>query len=48
MEGSVQNCYGKFEVFTAVAKKIGVFWDIKAQFVIYRRHITSQLQSPVG
>jgi hypothetical protein len=35
----------RFEVFTAVATKKGVFWDIKPQFVPHRRHITSPLQS---
>jgi hypothetical protein len=35
----------RFEVFTAVTMK-NVFWDIKAQFVPHRRHITSLLQSP--
>jgi hypothetical protein len=25
-----------------------VFWDIKPQFVLHRRHITSPLQSPAG
>jgi hypothetical protein len=24
------------------------FWDIKTQFVLHRRHITSLLQSPVS
>jgi hypothetical protein len=28
--------------------KNGVFWDIKTLFVLQRRHITSQLQSPAG
>jgi hypothetical protein len=30
-----------FEVFTAVTMKNVVFWDIKPQFVLHRRHITS-------
>jgi hypothetical protein len=25
-----------------------VFWDIKTQFLLHRRHITSPLQSPAG
>jgi hypothetical protein len=25
-----------------------VLWDIKSQFVLHRRHITSPLQSPAG
>jgi hypothetical protein len=25
-----------------------VFWDIKSQFVLHRRHITSPLQIPAG
>jgi hypothetical protein len=28
--------------------KNGAFWDIKTQFVLHRRHITSLLQSPAG
>jgi hypothetical protein len=36
----------RFESFTAVTMKNGVFWDIKTQFVLHRRHITSPLQSP--
>jgi hypothetical protein len=35
----------RFEVFTAVTMKNVVFWDIKPQFVLHRRHITSPLQS---
>jgi hypothetical protein len=34
-----------FEVSTAVTMKNAVFWDIKTQFVLHRRHITSPLQS---
>jgi hypothetical protein len=37
-----------FEVFTAVTMKNVVFWDIKTQFVLHRRHTTSQLQSPAS
>jgi hypothetical protein len=37
-----------FEVFTAVTMKNVVFWDIKTQFVLHRRHITSPLQSPAS
>jgi hypothetical protein len=40
--------YVRFEVFTAVTTKKAVFWDIKVQFVLYRRHITSPLQSPAS
>jgi hypothetical protein len=25
-----------------------VFWEIKTQFILHRRHITSPLQSPTG
>jgi hypothetical protein len=35
----------RFEVFTAVTMKNVAFWDIKTQFVPYRRHITFPLQS---
>jgi hypothetical protein len=38
----------RFEVYTAVTMKNGVFWDIKTQFVLHRRHITSPLQSPAS
>jgi hypothetical protein len=36
------------EVLTEVTMKNVVFWDIKTQFVLHRRHITSPLQSPAG
>jgi hypothetical protein len=38
----------RFEVYTAVTMKNVVFWDIKAQFVLHRRHITPPLQSPAS
>jgi hypothetical protein len=38
----------RFDVFTAVTMKNVVFWDIKTQFVLHRRHITSPLHSPAG
>jgi hypothetical protein len=38
----------RFEVFTAVTIKNVVFWDIKINFVLHRRHITSPLQSPAS
>jgi hypothetical protein len=38
----------RFEVLMAVTMKNVVFWDIKTQFVLHRRHITSPLQSPGG
>jgi hypothetical protein len=38
----------RVEVFSAVAMKNFVFWDIKTEFVLHRRHITSPLQSPAG
>jgi hypothetical protein len=38
----------RFELFTAAAMKNVVFWDIKTQFVLQRRHITSPLQSPAS
>jgi hypothetical protein len=50
MQGQVDTTgYGtgqihvRFEVFTAVTMKKVVFWDIKPQFVLHRRHITSPL-----
>jgi hypothetical protein len=36
------------EVLTAVTMKNVVIWDIKTQFVLHRRHITSPLQSPAS
>jgi hypothetical protein len=38
----------KIDDFTAVAMKNAVFWDIRTQFVLHRRHMTSPLQSPAG
>jgi hypothetical protein len=38
----------RFEVSTAVTMKYAVLWDIKTQFVLHRRHITSPLQSPAS
>jgi hypothetical protein len=35
----------RFEVFMAVTMKNVVFWDIRTQFVLHRRHIMSPLQS---
>jgi hypothetical protein len=40
--------YVRSEVFTAVAVKIVVYWDIKTQFIPHRRHITSSLQRPAS
>jgi hypothetical protein len=37
-----------FPVFAAVTVKNSVVWDIKPQFVLHRRHITSPLQSPAS
>jgi hypothetical protein len=42
------SVFVRFEVFTAVTMKNAVFWDIKSQFVLHRRHITSPLQSPAS
>jgi hypothetical protein len=41
----INKKYVRFEVFTAVTMRNAVFWDIKTQFVLHRRHITSVLQS---
>jgi hypothetical protein len=43
-----QADYVRFEVFTAMTMKNGVFWDIETQFVLHRRHIMSPLQSPAS
>jgi hypothetical protein len=40
--------YVRFEVFTAANMKNTVFWGIKIQFVLHRRHIISLLQSPAS
>jgi hypothetical protein len=37
-----------FEIFTGVTMKNVIFWDIKTQFVLHRRHITYPLQNPVS
>jgi hypothetical protein len=41
-----KSMYARSEVFTAVTMKNVTFWDIKPQFVLHRRHITSPLQRP--
>jgi hypothetical protein len=46
-EQAVIHCV-RFEAFTAVTMKNVVFWDIKTQFVLHRRHITSPLQGPAS
>jgi hypothetical protein len=40
--------YVRFEVVTVVTTKNAVFWDIKTQFILHRRHIASPLQSSAG
>jgi hypothetical protein len=45
---SNEHQFVRSEVITAVTMKNVVFWDIKTQFVLHRRHIRSQLQSPAG
>jgi hypothetical protein len=42
------NLSVRIEVLTAVTMKNAVFWDIKTQFILHSRYITSQLQSPAG
>jgi hypothetical protein len=46
MYQQILQSYVRFEVFTAVTMKNVVFWDIRTQFVLHRRHITSPLHSP--
>jgi hypothetical protein len=41
-------CLVRSDVSTAVTMKNVVFWDIRTQFVLHRRHITSPLQNPVS
>jgi hypothetical protein len=36
------------EVFTAVTMKNAVYWELKPQFVLHRRHVTSPLHSPAS
>jgi hypothetical protein len=31
-----------------ITKKNVLFWDIKTQFILHRRHITALLQIPAG
>jgi hypothetical protein len=38
----------RFEVITALSLKIVVLWNIKFQFVLHWRLITSPLPSPAG
>jgi hypothetical protein len=47
LQNSADECYIRFEVFTAVTMKI-VFWDIKTQFVPHKKRITSPLQRPAS
>jgi hypothetical protein len=50
LPSNIKICLGqplvvRFEVITAVTMKNIVFWNIKTQFVLHRRHITSPLLS---
>jgi hypothetical protein len=45
---SIREASVTFEGFTPMAMKNAVFWDIKNQSVLHRRHITSLLQSLAG
>jgi hypothetical protein len=47
---SPANCsiHVRLDVLAAVTMKNVVFWVIKTQFVLHRRHITSPLQSPAS
>jgi hypothetical protein len=40
-----KHSHVRFEAFTAMIMKNVAFWDIKAQPVLHRRHITAPLQS---
>jgi hypothetical protein len=47
--GSSERDYGWGEQnISSVLKKNVVFWNIKTQFVLHGRHITSPLQSPAS
>jgi hypothetical protein len=48
MTQNLGSNYVIFEVFMVVTMKNVAFWDIKTQFVLHRRHITSLLQSPAS
>jgi hypothetical protein len=47
-ESGINRVSVRLEVFMAVIMRNVVFWDIKPQFVLHRRHITSPLQSPAS
>jgi hypothetical protein len=47
-EDSTKLYFVGFVVITAVTVKTAVFWDIKTEFVLHRRHITSPLQGQAG
>jgi hypothetical protein len=42
------NANVRFVIHTAMTMKNVVFWDMKTQFVLHRRHITSTLPSPAS
>jgi hypothetical protein len=44
----VSHEYVTFVVFTAATMKNAIFWNIRTQFMPQMKHITSQIQSPVG
>jgi hypothetical protein len=44
----MDKTYVRFEVLMAVTMKNADFWDIKPQFVLHRRNITSLLQITAG
>jgi hypothetical protein len=45
---NILHAYVRCEVFTALAMRNVVFWNIKTHFVPHRRNIISKLLSPAG
>jgi hypothetical protein len=43
-----KQTFVRSEVFTAITMKNVVLWDIKTNFVLHGRHITSLLQSSIS
>jgi hypothetical protein len=51
LKKSIHNVHSdppRSEIVTAVTMKNAVFWDIKPQFVLQRRHVTFPLHSPAS
>jgi hypothetical protein len=44
---ALRDFFLRFEVFTAVTMKNVVFWDIKTEFVLHRRHTAVTMKNGV-